>query len=226
MASIVGVIFASIALRARGVYFLMITMALTMVVWGLANRWVALTNGDSGISGIPAPDLGTLGSFDGRDRFYFLILVVFVSVFILFNSIVRSPFGKSLEGIRENEVRMESLGYNVWLHKFIVFVIAAALAGVAGTLWCYYNNFVSPVDTSFINSVEVFLMVALGGPGTIIGAVLGSALLVLIKNIVALYTQHWLLVVGCIYILLVLLRPGGLMRASQNRGLVRHSTAY
>ena len=209
-----GAVFGLVALRARGVYFLMITLALAMVVWGLAYRWVDLTNGDNGISGITGPELGLPWSFADRRNFYYLSLVAFVAVFALLFLVVRSPFGKSLQGIRESEERMASLGYHVWLHKYLAFVIAAALAGVAGTLWAYYNNFVSPVDVGFINSVEVLLMVALGGPGTVVGPVLGAAVLVFVKNFVALYTQRWLFIVGGIYVCLVLLRPGGIVRAT------------
>lgn len=209
-----GAVFGLVALRARGVYFLMITLALAMLVWGLAYRWVALTNGDNGISGVTGPELGLPWSFAERRNFYYLSLVVFVAVFALLFLIVRSPFGKSLQGIRESEERMASLGYHVWLHKHLAFIISAALAGVAGTLWSYYNGFVSPVDVGFINSVEVLLMVALGGPGTVVGPVLGAALLVFVKNFVALYTQRWLFIVGGIYVCLVLLRPGGIVRTA------------
>jgi branched-chain amino acid transport system permease protein len=213
LASALSAVFGLLALRARGVYFLMITLALSMVVWGLVYRWAALTNGDNGIAGITAPDLGLPWSFADRKNFYYLSLVAFLAVFALILLIVRSPFGKSLQGIRESEDRMASLGYHVWLHMYLAFIMAGALAGIAGTLWSYYNSFVSPYEVGFVNSVEALLMVVLGGPGTVVGPVLGAALLVFVKNFVALYTQRWLLVIGGIYIMLVLLRPSGIVGA-------------
>jgi hypothetical protein len=106
--------------------------------------------------------------------------------------IVRSPFGHTLVGIRESESRMRTLGYNVWLHKYLAFVISGAVAGFAGVLWASYNGFVSPSDLDLAVSIETLLMVALGGRGTLLGASVGAAVIVLLKNLVSVYTR-WLL---------------------------------
>ena len=174
--------FGLIAIRALGTYFLMITLALGMVVWGLAFRWVSLTKGDNGISGVPRPSLGLPWSFANQTAFYYLTLVTFLLALGLLVLIVRSPFGMSLRGIRESEGRMRSLGYNVWLHKYLSFILAGAFAGLAGVLWAYYNGFVSPVELQLVTSVEILLMVAMGGPGTLVGPALGAGVIVFLRT--------------------------------------------
>ena len=166
LATAVAAIFGLLALRATGVYFLMITLALGMVIWGLANRWVSLTRGDNGISSIPRPDLGLPWSFAAAVPYYYLVLAGFAVAFAVLRMIVRSPFGHTLVGIRESESRMRTLGYNVWLHKYIAFLISGGVGGFAGVLWCYYNSYVSPSDLDLAVSIETLLMVALGGRGT------------------------------------------------------------
>jgi len=202
--------FGLIAIRALGTYFLMITLALGMVVWGLAFRWVSLTKGDNGISGVPRPSLGLPWAFTNQTAFYYLTLVTFLLAFGLLFLIVRSPFGMSLKGIRESERRMRSLGYNVWLHKYLAFILAGTFAGLAGVLWAYYNGFVSPTYLELTAASEVFLMVTLGGPGTLVGPVLGAGTIVLLKNVISAYTQRWLLILGAIYIITILGAPKGL----------------
>lgn len=213
LAVIVAAIFGLVALRATGVYFLMITLALGMVVWGLAHRWVTMTQGDNGISAIPRPDLGLPWSLTHSIPFYYFALAGFVISFWILSVIVRSPFGRTLVGIRESESRMRTLGYHVWLHKYIGFVIAGGFAGFAGVLWAYYNGFVSPADLQLATSVEVLLMVALGGRGTLLGPALGATIIVLLKNLVSVYTHRWLLILGVVYIATIVYAPEGVVGA-------------
>ena len=209
----VAAIFGLVALRATGVYFLMITLALGMVVWGLAHRWVTMTQGDNGISAIPRPDLGLPWSLAHSVPFYYFALAGFFISFWILLVIVRSPFGRSLVGIRESESRMRTLGYHVWLHKYIGFVIAGGFAGFAGVLWAYYNGFVSPADLQLATSVEVLLMVALGGRGTLLGPALGATIIVFLKNLVSVYTHRWLLILGAVYIATIVYAPEGVVGA-------------
>ena len=130
---------------------------------------------------------------------------------------MRSPFGIGLQGIRESESRMRALGYNVWLHKYLAFVIAGAFAGFAGVLWAYYNGFVSPTDVQLVTSVETLLMVALGGPGTLVGPALGAGIIVFLKNFVSVYTKRWLLILGAVYIGVILFAPHGVVGAFKRR---------
>jgi len=215
VAAAVAAIFGLVALRATGVYFIMITLALGMVVWGLAHRWVSMTSGDNGISGVPRPR-GLPWSLDASIPFYYFAFGGFLLAFWVLWRLVRSPFGQTLVGIRESESRMRTLGYHVWLHKYIGFVIAGAVGGFAGVLWAYYNGFVSPADLELATSVEVLLMVALGGRGTLLGPALGAAIIVLLKNLVSVYTQRWLLILGAVYIGTIVYAPEGILGAVQS----------
>jgi branched-chain amino acid transport system permease protein len=213
LATLTAAVFGLLAIRASGTYFLMITLALGMVVWGLAFRWVSMTKGDNGISGVPRPELGLPWSLGSPLPFFYFVLAAAVLAWALLGLLVRSPFGLSLMGIRESETRMRALGYNVWLHKYVAFVIAGAFAGFAGVFWAYYNGFVSPVDVQLVTSVETLLMVALGGPGTLAGPALGAAVIVFLKNFVSVYTKRWLLILGAVYIGVILFAPRGVLGA-------------
>jgi branched-chain amino acid transport system permease protein len=210
LAALSAAVFGLVALRATGVYFLMITLALGMTVWGLAHRWVSMTEGDNGIANVPRPRV--LGwSFADAVPFYYLVLAAFAIAFVVLRTVVRSPFGLTLVGIRESESRMRTLGYHVWLHKYVGFVIAGAVGGFAGVFWAYYNGFVSPADAELATSVETLLMVALGGRGTLFGPALGAAVIVLLKNLVSVYTHRWLLILGAVYIGTIVYAPEGLV---------------
>jgi branched-chain amino acid transport system permease protein len=213
LAALTAAIFGLLAIRASGTYFLMITLALGMVVWGVAFRWVSMTKGDNGIAGVPRPELGLPWSLGQPLPFFYFALVAAVVAWALLGLLVRSPFGMSLQGIRESESRMRALGYDVWLHKYLAFVISGAFAGVAGVLWAWYNGFVSPVDVQLVTSVETLLMVALGGPGTLAGPALGAATIVFLKNFVSVYTKRWLLILGAVYIGVILWAPRGVLGA-------------
>ena len=209
LSAAVAAIFGLIAIRAKGVYFLMLTLALAMVVWGLAWRWTSLTDGDNGISGIPRPELGfDLGNY--INLFYF-VLFVFVLCLVALYILVNSPFGRSLVGIREREERMRMLGYNVWLHKYLAFIFAGIFAGIAGVLWAFCKNFVSPDDLFIDVSVEALLMVALGGPATLVGATIGAGVIVFLRNYVSIYYSGWPYILGAMYIFTILYLPEGLM---------------
>ena len=210
-AAVTAALFGLLAIRATGTYFLMITLALGMVVWGLAFRWVSLTRGDNGIAGVPRPELGLPWSLWEPVPFFYAALVAAIVAWALLELLVHSPFGLGLEGIRESESRMRALGYNVWLHKYLAFVLSGTLAGFAGVFWAYYNGFVSPVDVQLVTSVEALLMVALGGPGTLLGPAAGAAIIVFLKNFVSVYTKRWLLILGAVYIGAILFAPRGFL---------------
>jgi len=211
LSAAVAAVFGLLALRATSVYFLMITLALGMVVWGLALRWVSLTQGDNGISSVPKPRLGLPWTPADGLSYYYFALAGFLLAWAALALVVRSPFGKTLVGIRESETRMRTLGYHVWLHKYVGFVIAGAAAGFGGVLWAYYNGIVSPSDLELATSVEALLMVALGGRGTLVGAVLGAGIIVALKNLVSVYTHRWLLILGAVYIGTIVYAPEGIV---------------
>jgi branched-chain amino acid transport system permease protein len=204
-------LFGLLALRTRGSYFLMITLALAQVVWGIAFGWRGFTGGDDGLPGVPRPAAGLPWSFADGGRFYYLVLVVFALAAAALALVVRSPFGRALVGIRESERRMAMLGYHTWRYKYVAFVLAGLFAGVAGNLFVYYNGFVSPAYLSVVLSATVLIMVILGGAGTLVGPVVGSAAIVLLENVVSAHTQRWLLVLGSIYVAVTLFAPAGLV---------------
>ena len=212
-AALTAALFGLLAIRATGTYFLMITLALGMVVWGLAFRWVSMTKGDNGISGVPRPELALPWNLAAPLPFFYFALAAAALAWLVLGLLVRSPFGMSLKGIRESESRMRSLGYNVWLHKYLAFIISGIFAGFSGVLWSYYNGFVSPVDVQLVTSVEALLMVALGGSGTLVGPAIGAALIVFLKNFVSVYTKRWLLILGAVYIGVILFAPRGIVGA-------------
>lgn len=201
--------FGLFAIRASGVYFLMITLALGMCVWGLAYRWNSLTGGDNGLNMPARPKFGIELANDLT--FFYVVLGFFVASFFALQLLVASPFGKSLVGIRERELRMRILGYNTWLHKYIAFIVAGAFGGLAGVLWAHLNGIVSPSDVILTTSVDVLLMVVLGGPGTLVGGLIGATVVVFLREYLATVVPWWQYVLGAVYVLTILYLPGGIM---------------
>ncbi len=222
-AALTAAVFGLLAIRALGAYFLIITLALGQVVWGLAYRWVSMTGGDNGLRGIPRPLLGFGINLGRIQEFYYFALAVTAVAAGLMYLLVRSPFGLSLRGIRESESRMRVLGYDTFLHKYLIFVIAGLFSGVAGALYVYYNSFVSPTDVNLVASANALLMVILGGTGTLFGPLVGSGLLVFLQNLLSAKTQRWLTVLGVILVLSVMYAPLGIVGAA--RTILRRATS-
>ena len=210
MAALTSIVFGLLALRTRGSYFLMITLALSQVLWGIAFGWRSLTGGDDGLPEVPRPNLSLPWSMSDNTPFYYFVLLFFVVGTMVLVRIVASPFGYVLRGIRESETRMLVLGYDVWRYKLVAFVVAAAFAGLAGCLYVYFNRFVSPDYVHVVRSAEVLLMVILGGAGTLLGPAVGAMLIVLLENLISTYTERWVTVLGIIYVLVALLAPNGI----------------
>ena len=202
-------LFGLFAIQASGVYFLMITLALGMCVWGLAYRWNSLTGGDNGIVLPPRPAFGIELADDVT--YFYLVFGFFAVSLVLMAILVRSPFGRSLVGIRENELRMRILGYNTWLHKYIAFIIAGGFGGLAGVLWAHAHGLVSPEDVVLATSVDALLMVVLGGPGTLVGGAIGAGIVVFLREYLSTLVPWWQYVLGGVYVLTILYLPGGLM---------------
>lgn len=210
-------VFGLLALRTSGAYFLMATLALAQVLWGIAYRWRSLTGGDDGLPGISRPDLGLPWSLWDVTVYFNFVLLIAVLVGAALFVIVRSPFGYALRGIRESESRMRVLGYNTWLYKYSAFILAGFFAGIAGILFVYYNGFVSITELSVVVSAEALLMVILGGPGTLFGPLLGAGVVVFLRHIVSGYTERWLFILGLVYVLAVLFAPRGIIGELQER---------
>jgi branched-chain amino acid transport system permease protein len=201
--------FGLFAIRGSGVYFLMITLALGQCVWGLAYRWNSLTGGDNGLNLPGRPSFGIDLSNDVA--YFYVVFGFFVATLAILYTLVKSPFGRSLEGIREREMRMRILGYNTWLHKYIAFIIAGGFGGLAGVLWAQANGHVSPEDVVLTTSVDALLMVVLGGSGTLIGGAIGAGVVVFLREYLSTLVPWWQYVLGGLYVLVILYLPGGLM---------------
>jgi branched-chain amino acid transport system permease protein len=202
--------FAALALRATGISFIMITLALGEILWGLAYRWISLTNGDNGInvSGRPMP-FGI--SLTSARPFYDATLIVFLLAVVASATFVRSPFGAALCGTRDQPRRMNALGYHVWMIRFGAFMFSGLLTAVAGILFVYYNEFISPQTLALTSSAEALLMVISGGAGTLLGPVVGAALVVIMKNVVSAYIARWNFMLGAIFVAIVVFMPEGLV---------------
>lgn len=209
-------LFGLFAIRAGGVYFLMITLALGQCVWGLAYRWNSLTGGDNGINMNGRPNIGL--DLGNEVTFFYLVFAFFVASMVAMYVLVRSPFGQSLAGIRERELRMEILGYNTWLHKYIIFIIAGGFGGLSGVLWAHTNGHVSPETVVLTTSVDALLMVVLGGAGTLIGAGIGTAIVFALREYLSTLVPWWQYVLGGVYVLTILYLPMGLMGIASRLG--------
>jgi len=210
MTLIAAAVFAVLALRGTGLGFVMITVALGQIVWGVAYRWISLTNGDNGItiSGRPAPLGLSLVSAPGL---YWGTLVVFLIAILSMATFVASPFGASVRGTRDQPRRMNALGYHVWMIRFLAFLVSGFWTAVAGLLYLYYNQFVSPQAVALTASAEVLLMVISGGTGTLLGPIAGAVLVVVMKNVASAYIERWNFVLGAIFVAIVVFMPEGLV---------------
>jgi branched-chain amino acid transport system permease protein len=204
-ATCVAAVFALLAVRTSGVYFLLLTLALGMIVWGVCLRWTAVTGGENGMRADVRPAL-----LLNQSNFYWAVLFGAAVVSFAMWRFVRSPFGLTLRGIRDSESRMRSLGYNVPLHLFIGFMVSGFFAGVAGALYAMFNNFVSPSTVALAQSVEGVLMMIAGGVGTLFGAFVGAAAIIALENVVSAYTERWQMVLGITFVLIMIFAPEGI----------------
>ncbi len=208
--TLMAALFGLVALRASGISFLMITLALGQVLWGLAFRWVSVTNGDNGLSGLTRPTPFGI-DLSGATAFYFFTLIVSAASTACIAALAHSAFGAVLRGTRDQPRRMLALGHNVWLVRYLTFISAGFWAAVAGLLYVYYHKFIHPQALSLNNSAEVLLMVIAGGSGTLIGPVVGAAIVVLLKNYVSAFVERWTMLLGFVFLAIVLFMPDGLV---------------
>lgn len=192
-----------LSIRRRGIYFAMVTLAFAQMVYFIAFKWRSLTGGDDGLHGVPRPPLGPINLSSELVLYYFILFFFIVSV-ILGIRIINSPFGKTLECVRENEDRARSIGYNPTRFKLISFVISAFFAGLAGGLYTLLQNFVPLFTLGLDTSGDIVLMTLIGGMGTLYGPIMGAMALIFLKDLLSTYTNIWPLFLGLLFVVSVM----------------------
>lgn len=199
-----------ISLRVSGPYFMLVTFGFGQLLSVVALRWRSLTGGTDGLVGIPYPTIGIPGFDFTANSFYYLVFIIFVICFVLLRLIINSTFGRALVGIRENEYRMKSLGYNTWAHKYVAFILGGVFAGIAGALFAPFYGAMVPEHLSLVSSATAMLMVIIGGAGTLFGPVIGSVVVVLLEQISSIYApERWPFILGGVFVICVLFIRGG-----------------
>jgi branched-chain amino acid transport system permease protein len=211
-AALVAAVFGLIALRTAGSSFMLITFALTQLLYSVALKWDWLTTGDTeGITGIVRPDLGIPGFRWNALLFYYFVLFALILCYLMLRRITLSPFGYALRGIRENELRMRSLGYNTWLYKYLAFILAGTFAGFSGALFAYNNGIIVPANLGIAMSGNALFMVILGGTGTLYGPIAGAAIIVLLQSLISdIAPARWPLVMGLVFVMTILYARSGI----------------
>ncbi len=209
-AAVAALVIGFVSLRTSGVYFIMITLAFSQMVYFLG---VSLNQygGDDGLNIRRHSDFGSLFDLDDPTTLYYFVWALLVLLLVLGSRLVRSRFGALLEGTRSNERRMIALGFPIFRYKLTAFVIAGAVCGVAGALFANLTLFVSPSIMHWTRSGEILMMVILGGIGTLFGPVLGAAAYLLLESVLSRWSEHWQAILGPLLILVVLFSKSGLL---------------
>jgi branched-chain amino acid transport system permease protein len=210
LTALMAVPLMGLAIRRRGIYFAMITLAFAEMVFYVVNEWRSLTGGENGVQGIPRVTVGGL-RLDSAVTYYYVALVLAVAGLLLAWRIVRSPFGRVLLAIRENETRTEMLGYPVQRYKLIAAVLSCGLTGFAGGLWVMNHGFVALDAVHWSTSGLVLTMVLLGGIGTRLGPLAGAALVLYLRDFLSTWTDAWGVVTGFIFIAVILVFRRGIV---------------
>jgi branched-chain amino acid transport system permease protein len=200
----------ALAIRRRGIYFAMITLAFGQMVFYVINEWRSLTGGENGVQGIPRQALGGF-TIPSSIVYYYAAFPFIVLVLLLCWRIVRSPFGRVLLAIRENDVRTQTLGYAVNRYKLLAAVLSCAVSGFAGGIWVINHGFVALDAVHWTTSGQVVIMVLLGGMGTRLGPLVGAALFLLLRDFLSTWTDAWGVVTGVIFILVILIFRQGIV---------------
>ena len=208
--TLIACAFGWISLRATGLGFLMITLALSQVLWGTAYRWVSVTDGDNGLRGLTRPAPFGI-SLDSAASFYYFALAVTVVAIFLMAMFVASPFGAALRGTRDQPRRMSALGHDVWTIRWVTFVYSGFWGAVSGLLFVYYNKYIHPASLSITSSAEALLGVIAGGSGTLAGPIVGAAIIVLLKNYVSGFIERWNMLLGFVFLFIVIFMPEGVV---------------
>jgi branched-chain amino acid transport system permease protein len=206
-------VLGALALRTRGIYGAMVTLALAQCAYYVAYQWSGVTGGENGLRGINVgrigPDILRIDLLNPTTRFYVVLLFAGAALALL-SRVLDSPYGATLEAVRENERRAQACGIDVVTVRWVAFVLSGAICGLAGALQAIHLSTVGVDTLHYLTSGQVLMMTLLGGAGTFFGPFVGAAAFTLIEHVVTGYTVHWQLVAGTIFILLVLFLPRGI----------------
>jgi len=217
--ALLAAIFGFFCVRLTSVYFSMLTMAFAQIVWAICFKWNDVTGGEQGYPNVPMPSMAWLewipwiGDLRIDDKFLFLTLILSALSIAGMQRIVNSPFGRMLTTIRDNAERAQFIGTNVRLYQLIVFALAGGFAGLAGGLFGIFNRGVFPDFCYWPKSAEVLIMTILGGIHHFWGPSLGAAILILLNQYIASYTELWPFVLGFVLLVLLFASPGGVAGA-------------
>ena len=211
LAGVVAIGVAWVCTLTKGVSFSMLTLAFAQLLYAVAFKWTSVTGASDGLAGIPRT-AGPFGVtvFQTKNGYYYLVLVCLLGAYLFCRSLVGSPFGAVLRGIRENEAKTLSLGYNTRLYKIAVVAVSFALGGLAGALYSPFAGFANTELVFWLFSGQVLIMVIVGGQGTLIGPILGAAFFMLLEHVLSQYTESWALFFGLIFIGFVMFAPQGI----------------
>jgi branched-chain amino acid transport system permease protein len=206
LAALLSLVMGAICIRLSKLYFGMLQISLGSLVWAVVYRWYTFTGGDDGIHGVSLPALIATP----KGSYYFTLLITSACLFVMY-LIVKSPFGSTLQGIRDNPVRSEAVGVNVKLQQLVALVIAGFFAGVAGALFVVVDNSAFPDMLFWTLSLEILIMCLLGGWFTFLGPMLGAAILVALRTFASTFTEYWTMIQGIILMLVIIFLPEGVL---------------
>lgn len=219
VSAVFALVTGAISLRTKGVYFIMITMAFSQMVF-FAFVSIEEYGGDDGLVIELRSEFPGLGDLESGVTLYYVSFACLLLSLYIVRRIVRSRFGMAIQGIRENERRMQAIGYNTYVYRLVCYVISGCICGVAGALLGNFTNFISPEMMDWTRSGELIFMVILGGTGSLLGPVFGAPAFLLLEEILSSFTVYWQLPFGIILILVVMFARGGIdgfLRRRENR---------
>ena len=222
LGGLAGTLFGLLIVRRRGVYFAMVTIAFGQICYYIAYSWNDFTGGFDGLRGFQRAPIHLLGNLaiditDGGNVFYYFILAIFAVAVGALGLLLRSPFGRTLIAIRENERRARFLGIPVERHIWLSFSISCFFTALAGTLYALLNNFADPLGLHYSLSGEIVIMTVMGGMRTFWGPLLGAAVFVVLQDYISSMTENWMSFIGLLFVLVVLFFPRGLLGFLQRR---------